>query len=571
MNAFSGFFKFLTSLVLTLLVSIECMAQMNLNVDAASLLATWNPASGNISGYNFFLSNTLTGSTTDTFYYIPSNLVMYGVSYHACVAAMSNGAPVDSSCTDFLSLFLCPATNLAADSIDNAAYLTWDKPGCGKGMRTKSINRWGEDKATTTDTGLIGYNIYRNNAFLKFIPGPDSLSTYDMNLDDGTYCYDARAKYDLTAFNQPPGYGESGTNTTGPACLTIHANGILPFFEYWDSGNFGFNGWTNDPNWSVILTDGNPSPCASFSWEPAITSYDISLESDPWETWLIDCATIWMDFDYKLTDLHPTGNEKLAVEVYYNHNWQTITEFSNLGTIPWTSQQFDISFVWPYAFKVRFHAYGNNSADIRYWDIDNIHLYARCHPARNLVVNDPGGNPGCSGVGLTWSPPFCPETVKAGSGNAANLYGYDIFRKSNQGTDWVKVNNSVISDTTWCDHEAGIGWNTYYIRALFYAESCDLAEASNADSTWVVVGIYQSPLDGIRIFPNPADETVNITSDYGMIRIDILNFIGQTVYQDNEVYKKSARISTTSFPPGVYVAKIRTLKGLFVKKITLTH
>jgi hypothetical protein len=418
---------------------------------------------------------------------------------------------------------------------------------------------------------LMGYNIYRDSVYLKYIPGPDSLSTYDMNLDYGHYCYDIRAKYHLNADTIPTSYGESDNEPGGPACLTIHTCCGIPFFEPWDQGNFGFNGWVPGPNWTVTISDGNPMPCADFSQLPVVIGYDNSIESEWRDASWVGCAKVWMDFDYKLTDLNQTGNEKLAVEVYYDHVWHPVTEFSNTGNVPWTSQHFDISVVRGKAIKIRFRAHGNNSADIQHWDVDNIHLYAICNPARNLVVSDPGEIPGCTGINLSWSPPLCPDPGKLKSGRTTDLYGYDIYRKSSFDADFIKANTSIVTDTTWCDHDAPTGWNAYYVKAIFAAMSCDYADASNTDSTYVLVGIAEKERSNVLIFPNPADGSVTVKSSSAITGIEILDFTGQVISEIDPEHVNKATINTVHLPPGVHFVRINTMKGTVMRKITIIH
>jgi hypothetical protein len=64
----------------------------------------------------------------------------------------------------------------------------------------------------------------------------------------------------------------------------------------------------------------------------------------------------------------------------------------------------DISGAAGKAFKVRFRAEGENSADILHWYVDNVHIYAKCNPPVELdhSIQD-------KEVTLTWSEPICPE------------------------------------------------------------------------------------------------------------------------------------------------------------------
>ena len=55
-------------------------------------------------------------------------------------------------------------------------------------------------------------------------------------------------------------------------------------------------------------------------------------------------------------------------------------------------------------FKVRFRAYGPNSANILHWYVDNIHLYGVCRPPTLLT-----GHQNEFVTNLTWHTPECPS------------------------------------------------------------------------------------------------------------------------------------------------------------------
>jgi hypothetical protein len=81
-----------------------------------------------VIGYNFYLNNVLDGFTPDTFYHIPHTHVLYGHTYQACVLAVYGSGYSTKSCYTFTSHFLYPPRNIHADSVEDAAYITWQKP-----------------------------------------------------------------------------------------------------------------------------------------------------------------------------------------------------------------------------------------------------------------------------------------------------------------------------------------------------------------------------------------------------------------------------------------------------------
>ena len=234
--------------------------------------------------------------------------------------------------------------------------------------------------------GLIGYNVYRDGAFIAYVSGADTTWYYDLNLDPDTYEYAVTAVYDLTDYGFPGQFDESLIE--GPQSVNILCGRDLPFFEPWDQSSFSYNDWTFSPvqgNWSMNSGLGNPAPTADFSWQPMLYNYEYALESPVLNAGPWTCASLWLDFDYKLVDRNATGDELLSVEVFYNGTWHQKAEYANNGSIDWTSEHFDISSAQGKALKVRFVAMGAASEDILHWYVDNIHVYGICNSPVDLI------------------------------------------------------------------------------------------------------------------------------------------------------------------------------------------
>ncbi len=342
-----------------------------------------------IMGYNFYLNNALVNFVGDTVFYIPGNLVQYGLTYNACVEAVYGSGNSNKTCVDFTSQFLIPPDSLEGEAVEDAAFLSWNKPLDFSG--------------SGPPPGLLGYNLFRDNVLLDSILNPDSLSYYDLGLDPGIYSYGVSSIYDLSTYGFP---GQLGVSVMeGPIFVELDYGRMLPFYEPWNQGTFAFNEWSFDPvqgNWSVNTSEGNPLPTAEFSWEPPLTDYSYSLQTVVLSANNINCADVWFDFDYRFQGVNHTGTEKLQVELYYSNRWHELATYSNVTNLPWTSEHMDIGNVKGKSFKIRFTATGEKSSDILSWNVDNINVYAVCHPAQNLTGDASGYD-----VNLTWSPPTC--------------------------------------------------------------------------------------------------------------------------------------------------------------------
>jgi hypothetical protein len=72
----------------------------------------------------------------------------------------------------------------------------------------------------------------------------------------------------------------------------------------------------------------------------------------------------------------------------------------------------------------------------------------------------------------------------------------------------------------------------------------------------------------INIYPNPAENELNVSSSVEITKIEILNIIGQVVYT-NEMKSKNTKIDISNLTKGNYIAKIQTTKGVKTSKIVV--
>ncbi|MBI9036765.1 MAG: T9SS type A sorting domain-containing protein [Bacteroidales bacterium] len=86
------------------------------------------------------------------------------------------------------------------------------------------------------------------------------------------------------------------------------------------------------------------------------------------------------------------------------------------------------------------------------------------------------------------------------------------------------------------------------------------------DGQFSVVNITKSIVKEslITIYPNPAEDVINISSANQINNVRIFNFIGQIIYQGN-----SSAINTSNFKSGVYIIKVETNENSLTEKITI--
>jgi hypothetical protein len=235
---------------------------------------------------------------------------------------------------------------------------------------------------------------------------PEVVQTYvDENLAPAIYEYTVTAVYDLAVFGFPGEEDESMEE--GPAMVVVDYCYDLEFMETWTLGNFDANNWATDgANWSINGQTGQPAPAAEFTWDPIVSDYELGLESYPLCAVGMTEGVIYADFDVKLMDVNPTGEEFLHLQVWNwdSQEWQTVESYSNIdGSFGWETKSVNIK---PYAmgkvFKIRFLAQGVYSLNILSWFVDNVHVYRMCAPATDLTATEDFNAPG---IELNWTSP----------------------------------------------------------------------------------------------------------------------------------------------------------------------
>jgi hypothetical protein len=61
-----------------------------------------------------------------------------------------------------------------------------------------------------------------------------------------------------------------------------------------------------------------------------------------------------------------------------------------------------------------------------------------------------------------------------------------------------------------------------------------------------------------------------VKSDFTITNIEVLNYIGQTVYNRQNISEKSVKVNVASLTAGVYFVKVTTVEGIRTVKITVT-
>ncbi|MBI9036766.1 MAG: T9SS type A sorting domain-containing protein [Bacteroidales bacterium] len=137
-----------------------------------------------------------------------------------------------------------------------------------------------------------------------------------------------------------------------------------------------------------------------------------------------------------------------------------------------------------------------------------------------------------------------------------------VFSTLHDGQGYVEGNPIILK--IWNNASNDIEVVKFTMNHIFgaYAENVYPSE----DGEFSIVNVTKSTIkeNSITIFPNPAEDVINISSTNKIKNVAIYNFVGQKLYSGNDV-----KIYTDNFKSGIYIIKVETNEGTITEKITI--
>jgi hypothetical protein len=87
-------------------------------------------------------------------------------------------------------------------------------------------------------------------------------------------------------------------------------------------------------------------------------------------------------------------------------------------------------------------------------------------------------------------------------------------------------------------------------------------------TTWIALGISNSDVAAYRLYPNPANEIINLITPVKFSEVRIVNSLGKVVYR-NQTKGTNLHILTQGFEPGMYILQIYTGTQVISKKVSI--
>jgi hypothetical protein len=215
----------------------------------------------------------------------------------------------------------------------------------------------------------------------------------------------------------------------------------------------------------------------------------------------------------------------------------------------------------------------DKDAPITTFDPSTLPVSHNAPVQNNGTAHHMGTNIGGTDSHVAGNPPIVKSETPAGS----LLTGYNVYRADlPAGTNFVIKHNG--TDTTWQDNHGstygGTGWK-YFVTAVFQDslnQGVTLCEPSSDTITVIfpAVGIDELT-NSISLYPNPANDLVNVVSSNEIKTIEVLDYIGKVIYRNDDVNLKNTKLDVANYNSGVYFVKITTIAGVKTSKLTVTH
>jgi len=506
-------------------------------------------------GTNYFHFNWGWSGYANGYFYL-SNLNPGGYSFNQNQQAIFYVYPDGTSS-------LLPPENLESDIVNsNTVQLTWDAPS-------------GKD--------LTGYNIYKNN---ENVDNTTETNYDDEDLETGTYEYYVTAVYDegesvpcasvsvliegssitlyeddfeayvanqqlacqnstdWTTWSNAPCGDEDPDITTNEAysgsnsfvvegindlvkLLDNYTTGLykISFYMYVPTGFLGyfntiqnFNGTNSEWGMQVFFNDdgtgsidGGGQSAATFNFQNDTWLYNeviIDLNND-WAEYILDGSSIhsWV---WSIGAMGQGNLNQLGASNFYA--WDGTTK----GTPKYYIDEYKLEEL-----------------------VDN-QLLPPANLAFEFVSND---------VLLSWDVP-----------GGKDLQGYNVYYSDGGGFELEEF----VTGPEYLIESPGAGMHQYYVTALY-----DDGESSPTNTIeFVITNIDENDFSELNIYPNPASDLINISSEFEIKTVKVFNYSGQVIIFE-QVENTQYRINTSQYKPGIYFFRIETSGGTISKRIII--
>lgn len=351
------------------------------------------------------------------------------------------------------------------------------------------------------------------------------------------------------------------TNTTAANTTWSQSDAASLWGVHTGAGSAGVM-WDYDhqDEWLIahnILVTGNLNFWSyAFQGSTYLDHYYVKISTDNGLTWT-------EVFDLSAMSAYPSADGWNKWDTPYNVD---LAAYSGMAVdIAWQAVDGDGAGLW-YVWAIDDLTVGAKKIDV-----STLQHVSNVYPSQNANSKKSGiiGNELAQLHKLGYVPTISYDKLH-GTSNAENtddVIGFDIYRQDPGATDFAVVGTT--TDTTYTETVPDFGLYYYFVQSKY--EECLVAENTDTVPVDFVVGVNNLGKGGITLYPNPATDLVTISSTSNITAVEVLNYIGQVIYTNNNVASRKLTVNVSGFESGVYFVKTTNADGIKTSKITVTH
>ncbi len=298
---------------------------------------------------------------------------------------------------------------------------------------------------------------------------------------------------------------------------------------------------TSDPNFGYATNECNNNSDNVIRLEGVVGTMITS------PAFVVNTNCIRLSYTYRAGENTVCGNapesqDSVAVDVFVNGTWQTITTYNGGINAPttYTPQSFLININPTDTIYVRFRIINGSGPDFDNWDFDSVSIEPVTVPSVSAPSQDTIKS--TDSVSYAFNGSVCDSIIWSVSGPGIITQGggkTDTFAVVQLDTNNVQTGDTIV------------------VTATYYCGNCattftDILIADVAVATAKVQNIT------VNIYPNPVKDVLHVYTT-NTIQIKILDLYGRMLY--TEEVKGKTDIDTQSWAPGIYIVQIQTPQG----------
>ena len=170
-------------------------------------------------------------------------------------------------------------------------------------------------------------------------------------------------------------------------------------------------------------------------------------------------------------------------------------------------------------------------------------------------------------------------------GPSSKLAGFNLYRQEVEVDDdyflydFVTFEEGQLAYNYYDKYPAVANGQTYNYQVTSNWESkidtCESVPALTIQMTEDYVSILVTAVESLEaaevsLFPNPATNSLNISSNTDIKQITVFNYVGHLVFNQEFSSRKTAILNTSLYQAGIYVIRIDTENGAITKRVIIT-